>query len=347
MSRPPAVSVIVPAHNAARWIGATLESALAQTLADHEIIVVDDGSTDNTAGIVEGYRHRDPGIRLIRIPNSGVGAARNAGIAAASGEFIAPLDADDLWDPSKLEKQVRCLREAGEDAAMAYCWSRFIDEEGGFLMNHPLYDVQGDDVRGPIILRNFIGNASIPIFRATALRQTGLYLTREEQRGSQGCEDWDLCIRLAEKWRVVLVPEILASYRLIRGCMTSGTSTMTTSYEVMLAAARERNRDLPAALFRWSGGYFMAYLASRSFQASNYRSCLRSIALALRHDPVMLLHIKMHIMAFKSLVLEVTGLRSEPRPPVRIDPDAPKPRHIPLMQRIHERRWQKARDGRI
>jgi len=345
MSSEPVVSVIIPAYNASRWIGMTLDSVLAQTISDFEVIVIDDGSTDESPAIIGEFVNRDPRIRLLRIPNSGVGAARNAGIAAASGEFIAPLDADDTWEPEKLEKQVRCLREAGEDAAMVYCGSRFIDEEGGFLMDYPPYDVQGD-VRGPLILRNFIGNASVPVFRASALRQTGLYLTREEQRGSQGCEDWDLCIRLAEKWRVVRVPEILANYRLIRGCMTAGTSTMTTSYEVMLAAARERNRDLPAALFRWAGGYFMSYLANRSYQAANYRSCLKSIALAVRYDPVMLLHAKHHVMAFKSLVLQVTGLKSEPRPPVRIDPNAPKPRKKILIQRIHDRRWQKVCDGR-
>lgn len=346
MLRCPVVSIIIPAYNAGRWIGATLESAISQTLTDHEIIVVDDGSTDNTAEIVEGFRNRDSRIRYIRIPNAGVGAARNVGITAACGEFIAPLDADDLWDAEKLEKQVRRLREAGEDAAMAYCWSRFIDEAGGFLMNYPPYDAQGD-VRGLLILRNFIGNASVPIFRSSALRQVGLYLTREQERGSQGCEDWDLCIRLAEKWRVVLVPEILASYRLIQGCMTSGTSTMTTSFEVMLAAARERNPDLPAALFRWSGGYFMCYLANRSFQASNYRCCLRSIALSIRHDPLMLLNFRLYVMALKSLILEVTGLRSGPRPPVRHDPQAPKPRKRSLIQRIHDRRWQQVSAGRI
>ncbi|MGI8668594.1 MAG: glycosyltransferase family 2 protein, partial [Aridibacter sp.] len=102
----PLVSVIIPAYNAEQFISQTIESVLGQTLKDFEIVVVDDGSTDETAGIAESY---GAPVRCIRKTNGGVSRARNTGIEHAVGKYIAFLDADDLWEPTKLEKQVALL----------------------------------------------------------------------------------------------------------------------------------------------------------------------------------------------------------------------------------------------
>jgi glycosyltransferase involved in cell wall biosynthesis len=98
----PLVSVVIPAYNAAQFLGDTIQSAKDQTLQDLEIIVVDDGSRDQTAAVAESY----PGVRCIRQANQGVSAARNTGVNAASGEFIAFLDADDIWHRDKLRQQI-------------------------------------------------------------------------------------------------------------------------------------------------------------------------------------------------------------------------------------------------
>lgn len=103
----PLVSVIIPAYNAEKYIAETLESALAQTLQDIEIIVVDDGSKDATASVVQGF----PQVRCIRKTNAGVSAARNHAVSHASGEFLAFLDSDDIWHPDKLRQQVDALRK--------------------------------------------------------------------------------------------------------------------------------------------------------------------------------------------------------------------------------------------
>src|SRR5258705_7642709 len=105
----PLVSVIVPSYYASRYISETLESFLSQTYRNFEVIVIDDGSKDNTPDIVADYARRDSRIRQVNQPNAGVGAARNRGLEEASGAFIAPLDADDVWYPQKLEKQVASL----------------------------------------------------------------------------------------------------------------------------------------------------------------------------------------------------------------------------------------------
>ena len=338
----PVVSVVVPVFNARRWIESTLQSALAQTLKKIEVIVVDDGSTDDTAGIVESFIRSDPRVRMIRIQNAGVGAARNTAIKASVGEFIAPLDADDLWDPSKLEKQVRRIRELGDKTGMVYCWSRLIDEDGEWIKDGSAFEVEGG-ARKAIILRNFVGNASVPLFRKKALNETGLYLTREEQGGVQGVEDWDLTIRLAENWEIALVSEFLVGYRQTRGCMSAGIEGMTASFRVMQQRARERNRDIPASLFRWASGWFLAYLVSKSYQECDYPGCLMSIARSFMQDPLTLLHRRLYRFAFNSVILNATGMRKYPRSATQRAPVKPLAGQaaIPLMQRIHNSRWRK------
>ena len=113
------VSVLVPAYNAASTIAETLASALAQTHESLEIIVVDDGSSDNTAAVVEDFSARDSRVIFVRQTNGGVASARNAALSMARGSFVAPLDADDLWHPEKISRQMRRLAEAGSATGVA------------------------------------------------------------------------------------------------------------------------------------------------------------------------------------------------------------------------------------
>ena len=121
------VSVVIPAYNAGATIAETLASALGQTYRDLEIIAVDDGSTDDTAAVVAGAAANDPRIRLLRQANSGVAAARNYGIAEARANLIAILDADDLWHPTKVAKQVAAIRQGGAAVELeAGPWSQWL-----------------------------------------------------------------------------------------------------------------------------------------------------------------------------------------------------------------------------
>ena len=126
----PLVSVIVPAYNAARYIRQALESVCTQTYRDIEVIVVDDGSRDETPAIVEEFATSDPRVRLLLQNNAGVGAARNMGLRQAQGVYIAPIDADDIWHPGKLEAQVACMEAHGPETGLVYCWTNIIDSEG-------------------------------------------------------------------------------------------------------------------------------------------------------------------------------------------------------------------------
>jgi glycosyltransferase involved in cell wall biosynthesis len=125
------VSVIIPAHNDAATVERTISSVLNQTYPNLEVLVVDDGSTDETAFLVQRMADADPRIRLLQKANGGLVSARNYGIAHAGGEFIAPIDADDLWHPEKIKKQVTVMRDRGDRVGLVYCWSRAVDEPSG------------------------------------------------------------------------------------------------------------------------------------------------------------------------------------------------------------------------
>jgi glycosyltransferase involved in cell wall biosynthesis len=300
------VSVIVPAFNAAAYIRQALNSVLAQTYREIEVIVVDDGSSDSTANIVEEFVTRDARFQLIRQNNAGVGAARNTAIRNARGKYIAPLDADDVWLPEKLERQVACMERSGNETGLAYCNSRLIDEQGKVVHAGDSNTLEGR-LRHAMILKNLLGNASVPLFRASALEKVGLYLTRAEQEGGQGCEDWDLALRIAEIFNIRVVPEHLVRYRQSTNCMSVNSRGMEASFATVMRRARQRNDDLPSAAFRWSAGYFYVYIAEKCYESHRYAGCLRYLTRAVEANPVLLLKPGMYKTGTKSLLGLIPG----------------------------------------
>lgn len=121
----PIASIVVPAFNAARTLSETLESLLSQTIRDYEVIIVNDGSTDNTLEIARGFTD-DARVRIVTQPNRGLAGARNAGIAAARGKYIGFCDADDIWMPEKLATHVRHL-EQSPDVGLSFSGSQLIE----------------------------------------------------------------------------------------------------------------------------------------------------------------------------------------------------------------------------
>ena len=304
------VSVIIPAFNVAADIRQTLNSVLAQTYQAIEVIVVDDGSSDATAAIVEEFVTRDARIQLIRQTNAGVGAARNAAIRKARGKYVATLDADDLWFPEKLEKQVACIEQCGNETGLVYCWSQLISEDGELVDMSQFNTLEGR-LRHAMVLQNLLGNASVPLFRAAALEKVGLYLTRAEQKGAQGCEDWDLYLRIAEIFSIRVVPEYLVAYRQNSSGMSRNAEGMTASYAVIMSRVRQRNDDLPAAAFRWSGGYFYLYLANKCYDWRDYPGCLRYLKEAVSANPVLLLKAGIYKIFVKSVFNPLTRSTSK------------------------------------
>lgn len=334
----PLASVIIPAFNAERFLAKAVDSALGQTYPNVEVVVVDDGSSDGTRDMLEGYARRDGRVRFFTQENGGVGAARNRAIAEARGEFIAPLDADDFWYPEKLEKQVRVLSERREEWGMSYCWSKSVNEKGEAtepLMHWPM---EGD-IFEALIYRNIIGNASVPLFRASALRKVGGYRTRAEQHGAQGCEDWDLTVRVAKDYMVAAVPEYLCAYRQVAGTMSSNYAGMAQSYWYTIGHLKKICPELPSRLMRWSAGHFHLYLINICYGSGNYRQCFGLIARLLSIDPTMVLCptiYRVFIVGLLRLVLGREVFKREHVQTKSFDPD--KFLWMPA-HRLEARRW--------
>jgi hypothetical protein len=222
------VSVIVPAYNAASTVQETLRSVLAQTVARIEVIVVDDGSTDDTAMAVADIAAQDARVRLERQPQCGVAAARNHAIRCASGEFIAPMDADDLWHPTKLERQLQRFDADTPDLGVVYSWFRYVDTNGFVLSDGPRPSLEGW-VLHRHLQGNFIGNGSVPLVRSKALTGLG-YEPSLQRQGAEGCEDFLLQVQLSRHWRFGCAPGFLIGYRRYPGAMSTDWPRMQRSF---------------------------------------------------------------------------------------------------------------------
>jgi glycosyltransferase involved in cell wall biosynthesis len=247
------VSVIIPAYNVAATVERTISSVRNQTYSDLEIQVVDDGSIDETAAIVQRLADIDHRITLLRKPNGGLASARNYGIAHAGGEFIAPIDADDLWHPDKIKKQMAVMRDRGDQVGLVYCWSRAIDER-----DRVLFDITPCIFRGNVytalILRNFLSSGT-PLVRRRCVEEVGGYDATLSSRGAPCCEDLKFNLDIAERCDFDLVPEFLFSYRVRAGSMSTDSDAMLRSYKVVIEEVRARHPELPARLFRWADGH--------------------------------------------------------------------------------------------
>lgn len=270
----PLITVIIPVYNGAEYVGETIESALRQTYRNLEVIVVDDGSTDATLSVLQSYAHQDERVRVISQPNSGVSKARNTAIAAARGEFIAPLDADDLWLPTKLDRQLRRMLEAGEDTGIVYTWWAWIDERGIIVDRSPRWTIEGD-VLDKLMYINFIGNASVPLFRKHCLVEAGGYNPELAAAKSGGCEDLEVALRIASRYSIAVVPDILVGYRRVPGSMSTACDTMWRSRQMILRNILPLRPDITTALLRRSDRQFSIYLAALSFWSGNVRQAIR------------------------------------------------------------------------
>lgn len=279
------VSVIIPAYNASAFIGYTLDSVLAQTYTALEVLVVDDGSQDGTAAIVQGYQQRDARVRLLRQSNAGVAAARNRAIAAATGEWIAPLDADDIWFPPHLERLMQAMLQAPASVGVVYGWSVDLGEQGNLTGGMRAAQISGQ-VYGTLVGHNFLGNASASVIRRSALAQVGGYDSRLRSRQAQGCEDWDLYLRLAEQFEFQAVPTFSVGYRKPSNSMSADYQQMARSHRYVMAAVQQRHPDLPAWLFRLSTSNLYIYFAHQSHRAGLTPKTLFWLTQALRADPI-------------------------------------------------------------
>jgi glycosyltransferase involved in cell wall biosynthesis len=202
------VAVVIPTYNGMRYLPEAVNSVLAQTYPHFTLYIVDDGSTDNTGEYAQSLD--DPRVRYLRKPHGGPSGARNHGIACSSEPYLAFLDADDVWYPQKLEKQVALLAEAPR-LGLVYGHQRDIDEDGRLLRERQAArrgDVFRDLLGGNVI----IGSGSMVMLTRQILEHTGVF--REDLKYG---EDWELWLRIARRYSVDFVPEYLAAVRVHPG----------------------------------------------------------------------------------------------------------------------------------
>lgn len=234
----PVITVVIPAYNAERTLEETVRSVQAQTFSDIEIIIINDGSTDQTRNLIENLT--DPRIKVFSYENSGVAVARNRGVTHAAGEFIAFIDADDLWMPDKLELQLSALKQHPE-AGVAYSWNYFYYEQTGAQIPGHVANFEGD-VYAFLLQENFLANGSNPLIRRQAIDQIGGF-----DPTFPHCADWDFYLRLAAQWQFVRVPKHQVIYR---QSLHSMSSTKVNEIERQCLAMLEKSYQAAPAEYQ-------------------------------------------------------------------------------------------------
>lgn len=206
----PRVTVVIPAFNVANYLSTTLRYALLSEFRDLEVVVVDDGSTDDTAGLADGFDSR---VRVIQQPNSGMSASRNKAIASSDSEFIALLDADDIWCPCKLGAQVQLLVDRPSfglvfteflpwDGFVPIAWPQTDDGSSGKLV---------DALTGWIYHQLVLTNWALPsswLLRRSAVESVGLFKTDNHLT-----DDWEYIIRFSRHFEIAKLADVMVLYR--------------------------------------------------------------------------------------------------------------------------------------
>ncbi|UBF27327.1 glycosyltransferase family 2 protein [Kovacikia minuta CCNUW1] len=273
----PKVTVVIPAYNSIKYLPQTLESVLRQTFTDFEVLIVNDGSSDQ----IEQWAAQlvDPRVRLISQENQGVSAARNAGIAQAKGEYVAFLDADDLWEPTKLAKQVQCL-DSNPEVGLVHTWMFFADEQGKSTGRVLCSDAEGW-VWERLAEKNLVACSSVMV-RRFCFEWVGTFDPNLKIN-----EDWDLWIRIASRCRFAVIKEALVYYRQLPTSISKNYRVMEAAFHTVIERTFE-SASLDLQLLK-SRSYGHAYLclAWKALQSADrdYKLAILFQKEALAHYP--------------------------------------------------------------
>jgi glycosyltransferase involved in cell wall biosynthesis len=274
----PKVSVVIPAYNAMKYLAETMDSVFNQTYQDFEVLIVDDGSVDDTFNWVSQLSQKEPKVKLISQTNQGVQKARNKGIREARGEYIAFLDADDLWEPTKLRKQVDSL-DSNSAAGLCYTWTALADKQGKATGRVIKSHFEGN-VWQQLTEFNFVCCGSTPLIRRSCFDTIGLFA--EDLPFS---EDWDLWLRIALKYPFAVVKEPLIRYRQHEAGISKNCQSMLETSRILI----ERNfATVPTELLHYrnrSYGCIYLYLGWRAIENQNHQQALELSAQAIAHRP--------------------------------------------------------------
>ena len=278
-NRMPKISVIIPAYNAMCYLPDTLDNLLKQTYNDFEVIIVNDGSSDSIEQWFSQFK--DQRIKLISQENQGAGIARNTGIINARSEYIAFLDADDIWEPTKLEKQVRIL-EDNPEVGLVYTWVEYVNEIGqstGRVLKHT---AEGN-VWEKLIESNPIECGSVAMVRRSCFDDVGIF----DVNVGSFVEDWELWLRIASRFPFKVVKEVLVYYRQHSNSASKNWQAMEKGYNIVIEKAFDSAPNKLKYLQNKSYAYAYFCLAWKPLQArtQDYKTAVYFRGLAIKFYP--------------------------------------------------------------
>lgn len=297
----PTVSVIIPAYNSARFLPEAIESVLAQTYKDYEIIVVDDGSTDNTKEVLAPYFDR---IKYIYQQNQGAGSARNTGIKHSQGKYITFLDADDVWLPEKLHIQVDYL-DNNRGIAMVYSRSFSMSEDGRSIIKKGRWSRKppSGDVFNILFFHNFIPTSTV-VVRKEVFNTIGLF--DESLINSQ---DHDLWLRIARELNVAGISKPLSKYRHTSGSLRKNKCAMKFSRRVIekhYKLSEELGRPIATTLYKKALARFFFHVGKQHLIWGDKEKALENFFQSLKYRPFNLRSIR---YVLKTIVMQIISGR--------------------------------------
>ncbi len=279
------ISVVMPVYNAERYVAEAVESILAQTFRDLELLVFDDGSTDRSLEILQTYADRDDRVRVFAKPHRGYVPWLNEGLRIARGEFIARMDADDVSFPQRFARQVEYLRRQPDCVAIG-CDLLMIDPDGDPLCK-VTHDVEHEAIEADLLNGEFdVISHPTCMMRRSALVAVGGYRDKYET-----VEDFDLWLRLAEHGRLANLPEVLFQYRQHHESVNATKSERQKQLaDEVITEARLRRGLKPLARSIWSftepNAVWRHQMWARQAAGSGYhRTALKHASVSLRNAP--------------------------------------------------------------
>ena len=283
------ISVIIPVYCAEKYVAATVQSLLDQKYENFEALIIDDGSPDRSLEICQQFT--DPRIKIIRQENRGLAGARNTGIRHAQGDYIAFLDADDLWLPEKLTKHIEHL-ESSPDVGVSFSPSELIDESGSSLGTYLMPQLK--EITIPDLFRhNPVGNGSAAVVGREVFEeikfQDELYGTVENfyfddrLRRNEDIEFW-LRVAIQTDWKLEGIPEYLTLYRVNSGGLSANFFKQLESWEQVLEKTHSYAPELVAQWGSLSKAYQLRYLARNALRLHASSEAVQLIHQALAAD---------------------------------------------------------------
>lgn len=282
MSQQPAVSIIMPAYNAQATIAASIQSVRAQTLKNWELIIVDDGSEDQTAEVASEIARHDSRICIIQRPNRGPSIARNAGADLARAHVLAFLDADDMWAAERLTGMLIKFRDE-PGAGVLFSRTRFIDAdtlEPGTLTPHSEQLSASD-----IMSENALCSTSNIVCLKRVFEETGGFTPDLKYAEDQ---DWLLRVALEGKWQIMGVDAEWFFYRSARESQSADLDAMRRGWFRMVEAAKVEFPEKTERAIKRAFGPIHRQLARRALRMGQSRRALKFLIIALRRDPLLL-----------------------------------------------------------